>query len=148
MAVAVTSGARPPRVLVISADRLGSELAGVSIRAYELAKQLARHAEVEVLTTCATDYVSWRNELPADVETINGVSVRRFRVRQERDTTDFGRRSDHVFKLPHSVADELAWLDSEGPASPSLVRFINRNAARYDYFFFFSFTNLDLNVRW
>jgi hypothetical protein len=52
---------------------------------------LARHADVEVLTTCATDYVTWRNELPAGVETTNGVSVRRFRVKHERDPRVFGR---------------------------------------------------------
>ena len=126
--------------LAVVVQRYGPAInGGAELHARYVAEHLARHAEVEVLTTCATDYVSWRNELPADVEMINGVSVRRFRVRQERDTTDFGRRSDHVFKLPHSIADELAWLDSEGPASPSLVRFINRNASRYDYFFFFSY---------
>ena len=33
----------------------------------------------------------------------------------------FGRLSHRVFEQPHSLADELAWLDSEGPASPALV---------------------------
>ena len=83
--------------------------------------------------------MSWRNELPAGVETVNGVSVRRFPVRHERDTLDFGRRSDHVFKKPHSIADELGWVNAEGPASPPLVRFIRGNASRYDYLFFFSY---------
>ena len=31
-----------------------------------------------MLTTCATDYVTWRNELAPGVETVNGVPVRRF----------------------------------------------------------------------
>ena len=38
-----------------------------------------------VVTTCARDYVTWRNEWPAGVEPINGVPVRRFPVRRERD---------------------------------------------------------------
>jgi glycosyltransferase involved in cell wall biosynthesis len=126
--------------LAVVVQRYGSAInGGAELHARYVAEHLARHAEVEVLTTCATDYVSWRNELPAGTDTLNGVAVRRFRVSHQRDTTDFGRRSDHVFKLPHSVADELAWLEAEGPTSPSLVRFIGRHAADYDYFFFFSY---------
>ena len=44
-----------------------------------------------------------------------------------------------MFDRVHSIADELAWLDSEGPASPALVRFIRDQQASYDYFIFFSF---------
>jgi glycosyltransferase involved in cell wall biosynthesis len=126
--------------LAVVVQRYGLAInGGAELHARYIAEHLARHADVEVLTTCASDYVSWRNELPAGVETINGVAVRRFPVRHERDTLDFGRRSDHVFKKPHSIADELGWLDAEGPTSPSLVRFIRGSAARYDYFFFFSY---------
>jgi glycosyltransferase involved in cell wall biosynthesis len=126
--------------LAVVVQRYGPAInGGAELHARYIAEHLARHADVEVLTTCASDYVSWRNELPAGVETVNGVPVRRFPVRHERDTLDFGRRSDHVFKKPHSIADELAWLDAEGPTSPSLVRFIRGNGGRYDYFFFFSY---------
>ena len=126
--------------LAVVVQRYGPAInGGAELHARYVAEHLARHAEVDVLTTCATDYVSWRNELPPGTDTLNGVAVRRFRVRHERDTTEFGRHSDHVFKLPHSVADELSWLDAEGPTSPSLVKFIQRHAADYDYLFFFSY---------
>ena len=74
--------------------------------------------EVEVLTTCATDYVTWRNELPPGIESINGVPVRRFRVKRERDPRLFGRRSDRVFEQPHSLGDELDWLHGMWNAKP------------------------------
>jgi glycosyltransferase involved in cell wall biosynthesis len=48
-------------------------------------------------------------------------------------------RSDHVFRRAHSLQDELAWLDSEGPASPALVRHIEAERASYDFFLFFSY---------
>ena len=35
-----------------------------------------------------------------------------------------------VFDRPHSIADELAWLESEGPASPALVDYLAAAAAR------------------
>ena len=40
---------------------------------------------------------------------------------------------------PHSIADELAWLESEGPASPALVDYVARAAAGFDFVIFFSY---------
>ena len=126
--------------LAVVVQRYGQAInGGAELHARYVAEHLARHAEVEVLTTCATDYVSWRNELTPGSETINGVQVRRFRVAQERDRLDFGRRSEHVFNDPHSIADELAWLKAEGPTSPALVRYIARHAGQYAFCFFFSY---------
>jgi glycosyltransferase involved in cell wall biosynthesis len=112
---------------------------GAELHARYIAEHLARHAEVEVLTTCATDYVTWRNELAPGAETVNGIRVRRFRVKHQRDPITFGRRSQRVFTETHSVADELKWLDSEGPASSALVAYLRRSAGRYDFCLFFSY---------
>jgi glycosyltransferase involved in cell wall biosynthesis len=126
--------------LAVVVQRYGQAInGGAELHARYVAEHLAKHADVEVLTTCATDYVSWRNEHAAGSETINGVQVRRFRVVHERDRLDFGRRSEHVYKNPHSIADELRWLDAEGPSSPALVRYIARNANQYAFCFFFSY---------
>src|SRR5439155_11931799 len=89
--------------------------------------------------TCATDYVTWRNELQPGADRVNGVSVRRFPVSHERDPLRFGRRSHRVFERAHSIADELKWLDAEGPASRSLIRYIARRQSAYDFFIFFSY---------
>ena len=127
------------RVAVV-AQRYGDAVnGGAELHARYIAEHLARHTEVEVLTTCATDYVTWRNELPAGVETLKGVSVRRFRVSHERDPLKFAKLSATVFDETHSIAHELAWLDAEGPTSPSLVEHITRNAAAFDFFIFFSY---------
>ena len=126
--------------LAVVVQRYGPDInGGAELHARYIAEHLARHADVEVLTTCATDYVTWRNERPSGVETINGVAVRRFRVSRERDADVFGRRSEYVFEERHSIADELAWIDAEGPTSPSLIRYIRSRAAGYDYFLFFSY---------
>src|SRR5580765_7565614 len=58
---------------------------GAELHARYIAERLARHADVEVLTTCATDYITWRNELPAGEETVHGVAVRRFPVSRPRN---------------------------------------------------------------
>jgi len=112
---------------------------GAELHARYIAEHLARHGEVEVLTTCASDYVTWRNELSPGVEQLNGIPVRRFRVKHERDPLLFGKRSDRVFLQRHSLGDELDWLDAEGPTSPALVDYIAKHAADYDYCLFFSY---------
>src|SRR5262249_43063082 len=95
--------------------------------------------QVEVLTTCATDYVTWRNELTPGTEEVNGVQIRRFRVKHERDPKVFGKRSDRVFDERHSIGDELDWLDAAGPTAPALVDYLTKHAADYDYCLFFSY---------
>jgi len=126
--------------IAVVVQRYGQAInGGAELHARYIAEHLAKHAEVEVLTTCATDYVTWRNELSGGVEQINGVPVRRFRVKHERDPRLFARRSDCVFKRPHSLGDELDWLDAEGPASPALIDHLARHGDRYDYCLFFSY---------
>lgn len=126
--------------VAVVVQRYGAAInGGAELHARYVAERLSRHADVEVLTTCAADYVTWRNELPAGSETVNGVAVRRFPVRHPRDVERFGRRSARVFDQTHSLQDELVWLDAEGPTSPRLIAYLAANAGRYDYFLFFSY---------
>jgi glycosyltransferase involved in cell wall biosynthesis len=112
---------------------------GAELHARYIAERLARHADVEVLTTCAVDYVTWKNELAEGVEQVNDVPVRRFRVKHERDPIAFGRLSERVFNQMHSIGDELDWMDAEGPTSPGLIDYISSRANDYDFFIFFSY---------
>jgi glycosyltransferase involved in cell wall biosynthesis len=112
---------------------------GAELHARYIAERLARHGDVEVLTTCASDYVTWKNEFPPGLETVNGIAVRRFRVKHERDPLVFAKRSERVFLQRHSLGDELDWLDAEGPTSPALVDYIAKHVADYDYCLFFSY---------
>jgi glycosyltransferase involved in cell wall biosynthesis len=126
--------------LAIVVQRYGADVSGgAELHARYIAERLARHAEVQVLTTCAKDYITWRNELPEGDEQVNGIRVTRFPVSHPRDTQDFGRRSQLVFERTHSIQDELAWLDSEGPASPALIRHLGRVRDQFDFFLFFSY---------
>ena len=125
--------------IAVVVQRYGAEInGGAELHARYIAERLSRHATVEVLTTCAKDYITWKNEWPAGTETIRKVTVRRFPVSKPRDTADFGRRSATVFDLTHSLNDELQWLDSEGPRSPSLIAHLNKVKDDFDFFLFFS----------
>jgi glycosyltransferase involved in cell wall biosynthesis len=126
--------------IAVVVQRYGLDInGGAELHARYVAEHLSRHAEVEVLTTCAHNYISWRNDLPAGREQLNGIPVHRFPVSRERVVNQFARASTRVFEQPHSLAAELAWLDAEGPTSPALIRHIQQNQGHYDYFIFFSF---------
>jgi len=126
--------------LAVVVQRYGADInGGAELHARYVAERLSRHGEVEVVTTCARDYVTWRNERPAGADEVNGIPVRRFPVRHERRPEHFGRLSRRVFEHTHSVADELAWLESEGPASPALVNYLSDTAADRDFVLFFSY---------
>lgn len=126
--------------LAVVVQRYGSDVnGGAELHARYIAEHLANHAEVEVLTTCARDYVSWRNEFDPGEDRVGNLLVRRFPVRHPRDPLIFDRWSHRVFEHRHSVAHELAWLESEGPTSPQLIRHLRRNASTYDFFLFFSY---------
>jgi glycosyltransferase involved in cell wall biosynthesis len=70
---------------------------------------------------------------------VHGIPVYRFPVAAERNPIEFATWSDKVFTQPHSLRDELAWLDAEGPTSPALIEHIRAHEADYDFFIFFSF---------
>jgi len=120
--------------LAIVVQRYGADInGGAELHARYIAEHLAPHAEVRVLTTCARDYLTWRNELPPGADNVNGIPVERFPVDHERNEADFGLRSTHVFTRRHSFNDEIEWLDSEGPASSALVARLTANRDEFDF---------------
>jgi glycosyltransferase involved in cell wall biosynthesis len=124
--------------LAIVVQRYGADISGgAELHARYVAEHLARHADVRVLTTCARDYLTWRNEFPPGVDQVNGIAVERFPVAHERNEAEFGLRSDHVFSRRHSLDDELDWLTSEGPASLALLDRLARNREEFDYILLF-----------
>jgi glycosyltransferase involved in cell wall biosynthesis len=125
--------------IAIVVQRYGADInGGAELHARYVAEHLAAHADVQVITTCARDYITWRNEWPAGPDTVNGISVERFPVVRERDLVDFRDRSAVVFNHSHSLQDELRWLDSQGPYSPSLIARLERAASECDFVVLFS----------
>ena len=124
--------------LAIVVQRYGADInGGAELHARYIAERLRPHAAVRVLTTCARDYITWRDEFPPGPTEVNGIPVERFRVSRERNTLEFDRRSAQVFGSLHSLQDELEWLESEGPVSRDLLARIER-AEEFDFILFFS----------
>jgi glycosyltransferase involved in cell wall biosynthesis len=125
--------------LAVVVQRYGAEIGGGSeLHARYLAERLSAHATVRVLTTCARDYVSWRNDWPEGEDVVNGIPVERFRVTRERDARSFARFSQLVFEEPHSLADEVRWLESQGPVCPGLIARVRHCGDEFDFVLVFT----------
>ena len=121
-------------------QRYGTEILGGSeYHCRLIAERLAPRHQVEVLTTCAQDYISWANDYAEGTDRVRGVTVRRFASSQTRDIQAFNQYSEWIFNNPHSRDDEMAWLRQQGPWCPALLEYLERQHQQYDILIFFTY---------
>jgi glycosyltransferase involved in cell wall biosynthesis len=99
-------------------------IGGAETAARMLAEQLVatKGWDIEVLTSCAEDFVTWDDVHPAGEAWINGVRVKRFSSTAGRDAA-FHPLSASLLADPTSasMADAERWLDLQGPVTPELA---------------------------
>ena len=121
-------------------QRYGGDVAGGSESlARALAERLGVERKVTVFTTCARDYVTWRNELPPGTAQDGRATVRRFAVAEERDLEAFNAFSATLYGRPHTDADERLWLRRQGPYVPELVQALGEEQERFEAVVFFTY---------
>jgi glycosyltransferase involved in cell wall biosynthesis len=126
--------------IVFVVQRYGLEVnGGAEFHCRLVAEHMSKYFDVEVLTTCAIDYMTWKNEYPPGIENLNGVCVRRFPVDYERDVPKFSKFSEKIFGNIHTYEDEIEWMKLQGPYSTKLLNYIKNNKDNYTYFIFFTY---------
>lgn len=121
-------------------QRYGLEISGgAELHCRWIAEHMKKYCQLEVLTTRAFDYITWKNHYPQGEEIVNGIPVKRFSVTKMRDPVKFGRIQNFILENEHSEEEELKWLEEEGPFSPSLLQYVDDHKDDYDYFIFFSY---------
>jgi glycosyltransferase involved in cell wall biosynthesis len=119
--------------LAVVTPRYGADIGGgAETAARELSTRLARDTswDVEVLTTCARDAVSWANEDPAGTTMVDGVTVHRFPTTRTRPG-DFDATSARiVHQRPRPpIEEQRAWIEAQGPYAPALIDAIRASDA-------------------
>ena len=80
------------RKLAFVVQRYGLEVnGGAELLSRQLVEHLQQQYDIEVLTTKAIEYTTWKNEYTNDVDVINGVTVRRICVEKPSDLSRFGK---------------------------------------------------------
>ena len=121
-------------------QRYGLEVAGGSeLHCRWLAGRLAARHPVRIVTTTALDYLEWANHYPAGDTTVDGIPVTRHRVERPRSIRRFAALSETVFEdEEHTRADEIEWVEENGPYAPGLVRSLP-GLRDVDLFVFYSY---------
>lgn len=112
---------------------------GAELHSRLWAERLARRHQIDVLTTCARDYLTWADLYRPGVELINGIRVQRFSVDAPRDIEAFDSFSRTIFGQPHTDAQEIEWMRRQGPYSSALFRAIAEQRERFDLFIFMTY---------
>jgi glycosyltransferase involved in cell wall biosynthesis len=121
-------------------QRYGTEIfGGAEFHCRLIAERMAENHQVDVLTTCARDYITWKNEYAEGADRLRGVTVRRFATARTRDIDAFNQFSDRIFHGKHSPQDEMEWLKQQGPWSPGLIEYLERHHQQYDVLVFFTY---------
>ena len=121
-------------------QRYGLEVnGGAELLCRQVAERMAKYWDVEVLTTCAIDYMTWQNEYPPGPTTVNGITVQRFPVDVPRDVAAFNQLSDSVLVGRAGRDAELQWMKAQGPFSSALLDYLQHHHQTYDWFIFFTY---------
>ncbi len=134
------SDAKRPRYAFVIHHYGESRFGGASSLAARLAQRFGDWSDVEVLTTCAEDYMTWENVLPEGYSRLDGVFCRRFPVDHPRNVRRFEQLSRRLFAESRpSIEDQEAWMRAQGPMSRQLFEYLETFGKRYDAFLFFGY---------
>lgn len=121
-------------------QRYGAEVnGGAELHCRQVAERLVPYYDVTVYTTCAIDYMSWKNEYPEGETELNGVRIIRYRVSRKRSRS-LGLLSEKVFFDPtHTDEEEKQWIDDQGPYCPKLIRALKEEHGQYKKVIFMTY---------
>jgi len=156
------SSAIAKKNLALIIQRYGPEInGGAEVLCRLLAERLSHQYNVTILTTCAKDYTTWKQEYSEGTSKSNNILIIRFK-NKERGTRSELRYIRHkvsnrlwfhyisrllgLYKMfsqkfssfNASAMDNLQWLEKQGPYCPELISHIQNRSNNYDAFIFFS----------
>ncbi len=150
------------RRIAIIVQRCGEEVVGGSEGyAFQMAKTLSDNFDIDILTTTAKDYITWKNYYEEGIEKVSdALKIRRFKVDFERETywhelnrilfknlfldrfsnLDQPDKNKFLIMLEQSpIGLQEEWIKFQGPYSSNLFKYINENTNNYELFVFMTY---------
>jgi glycosyltransferase involved in cell wall biosynthesis len=128
--------------LLFVVQRYGDDVVGGSETACRsFATHLAaRGHDVEVLSTCAVDHLTWQNVFAPGRDDVDGLVVHRLPVDAPRDMERFLGLTAALLGEPDvSPSQEREWLAAQGPSVPGLPGWLRRHSGMFDVVIFFTY---------
>lgn len=126
-----------PKIAIV-VQRYGEEVSGgAELHARWLAEHLTSFAHIEVITSCAVDYLTWENVYPAGTTTLNNIPIHRHPVDKPRNWQTFSKQTKQLLNNPPSVPDQIDWMRQQGPLSTPMLNHIAQRD--YDAYIFFTY---------
>ncbi|GBF51515.1 glycosyltransferase, group 1 family protein [Leptospira ryugenii] len=112
-----------PKIALVVSRYLPNVAGGAEKLAFDYVQILRHKYEIEVFTSCAKDYLTWKNEYPEGTEYFDGYPIHRFKVKKEREIEKMNRILDSLLQdLPkENEAKEKEFIEEQGPFVPSLL---------------------------
>lgn len=121
-------------------QRYGTEInGGAELHCRQVVERLEPYFDITVLTTCATDYYSWKNDYKPGKTDVNGVNVIRFPVDFKRDKVSFDLLSQRALANLDDMELGEEWMKQQGPYSSKLFDYIEQYQEEYDRIVFFTY---------
>jgi glycosyltransferase involved in cell wall biosynthesis len=112
---------------------------GAEMHARMVAMRLAeRGHEVDVLTTCADDYVTWADAFAPGEDRDGPLRVLRFPVRAPRDLARWEAAMQPLLQRCWDAGDEATLLREQGPDCPALLGHLREHGGDYGAVIFFT----------
>jgi glycosyltransferase involved in cell wall biosynthesis len=105
----------------------------------QISERMIKRADVEIITTCANDYITWENFYSEGEEVINDIRIHRFPIVEPREINSFNQLSNEVLLTPQPYSRQVDWVIKQGPYAPGTIEYIKKNRDRYDAFIFFTY---------
>lgn len=124
--------------IAFAVQRYGKEVSGgAEFQCRELAKNLSDLYDVEILTSCALNIYPWDNYYEEGVENLEGICVRRFKVKKKQDMAVLS-------SLYHDmIMDKLEYpnqyFEEYGPYCPELMDYIREHYKEYQAVIFYTY---------
>lgn len=131
------------RIAVVVQRCHESVVGGSEALAWQYARLLSDHFEVEILSSTALDYVSWANALDPGVQLREGIAVRRFKVAFERGPYWYCLHTRMMLGLqphlraagshqgPWREAQQDEYIRFQGPYCPTLEHWLHEHQHEY-----------------